>query len=496
MREKQHSVEILYRKLVDTIPHGIQESDLQGRFTYTNKAYNKIYGYKEDELIGESLFDKTMPEFQRNQSKKYYQNLIEEQPEDPSYTAKGVTSQGELIDVQVDLNYKRDSDGKLTGFISLVTDITEQKRKQRQLEESERTARALLMAPTNSVVLLDRDGIILDLNEVTAKYLKKQRTKLLGMNYFELVPKDIAEQRRAKIDEVIHKGKSVRFEGRFGGVWNDSIAYPVVDAEGNVTKIAFLSHEITERKEWEEELIKAKAKAEEADKVKSEFLANMSHEFRTPMHGILSYSKFGIEKIDTLEKGKIIKYFSQINRSAKRLMNLVNDLLDLGNLETGKKDYSLEEIKLSDLVNAVAREFTFAFLEKNIELSFQKPDFDDAVTVDKNKIILVIRKLLGNAVKFSQQNSNIRIVIEKNKDFFVIAVFDNGIGIPTDEKDKIFEKFIQSSKTKTGAGGTGLGLSICSQIIKAHKGEIWADANPEGGSVFRFTLPLKQTSAC
>ncbi|MBU3917274.1 PAS domain S-box protein, partial [bacterium] len=297
IHEELEQGKYLYETLVQTIPHGIQEIDLNGIYTFTNRAYNKVYGYKDGELIGKSLFDQIMPEFQQKEYRAYYQKLIKEQPENPSYKAKGVTVNGKLIDVQVDLNYKYNKNGELIGFISVITDITEQTYKQMKLEESESTARALLMAPTDAIVLLDTNGVIIDLNRVTAEILKDDRESLLGEYYFNLVQPEIAEQRKEKVNEVIQTGKPVRFEGRFGGTWNDSIAYPVLDAKGEVTKIAFLSHDITMRKQREVELIAAKAAAERANKSKSEFLANMSHELRTPMHGILSYSKFGIKKI-------------------------------------------------------------------------------------------------------------------------------------------------------------------------------------------------------
>ncbi len=493
LNERLLDREALYRTLVQTIPHGIQEIDLEGNYTFTNTAYNNFYGYKEGELISESLFDKVMPEFQRARLRKYYRMLIREQPENPSYYAKGMPVQGELIDVKVDLNYKRDHQGKLIGFISVITDITEQKRKQEKLEESERTAKALLMAPVDSAILLNTIGIILDLNEVTIERLQKGRNGLLGRCYFDLVPAEIAKQTKEKIDMVSETGKPVRFEGGYNDTWNDSIAYPVIDARRDVVKIAFLSHDITERKKREEEIIAAKARAEEANNAKSEFLANMSHELRTPMHGILSYSKFGIDKTDTIDRETILKYFTQINISGKRLMCLLNDLLDLANLEAGRKDYEFVEVGLSFLIEIAIREFTFPAFQKNIDLKFNKPEFEDRIIVDKNRILRVIRAIVANAVKYSLEESTVRIEVEKQGEGFVLSVFDNGIGIPREELETVFDKFIQSSKSKTGAGGTGLGLPISKEIVIDHKGKLWAEVNPEGGSIFRIMLPAKQS---
>lgn len=490
MQKKLRENKQYFKTLVQTIPHGVQEIDLDGKFLFTNKAYNELFGYQEGELIGESLFQKIMPEYQRNRLEAYYQRLIRERPKNPFYTAQGVKANGEIIDVNVHLNYRFDSKNRLIGFITIVSDITELNKKHQELKESENIAKALMMAPTDSVVLLNRYGDILDLNDTTLQGFQIPKEHLLNMSYFDLFPNPLAEQIKNKIDEVLITRKAIRFENESEGVWNDNIVYPISDNKGSVNKIAFLSHDITERKYKERELIVARAKAEEADKIKSEFLANMSHEFRTPMHAILSYSKFGLTRFDKVGQSGLTKYFDRINKSAKRLMVLLNDLLDLANLEAGYKGYQHIKVNLSFLIGIVLREFTFASMEKQISLEFKKPDFNDSIVVDKTKIIQVIRNLISNAIQYSPEGSTIRIEIQKQSDNLKLSIFDNGLGIPQKELEIVFNKFTESSMTKTGAGGKGLGLSISKEIISDHHGEIWAENNPEGGAVLHVILPI------
>lgn len=484
--------EALYRTLVETIPLGILETDLVGTITFANPALYRILDCQEPGLIGLSIIQLCIPPEKQANYRQKLKTLAIRSATPPPYHLEALTFTGRQINTQVNLNFKFDPQRKPIGFIFVVTDVTEQVHKQEKLEESESTARALLMAPTDSIVLLDAKGTILDANQVTEKILGKPKAALLGQNYFELVPMEIAIQRQEKINEVIVTRKPVRFEGRFGGTWNDSIAFPVLDKNGDLTKIAFLSHDISERKQKEIELIHAKAAAERANAAKSEFLANMSHELRTPMHGILSYSKFGMKKIERIDQQKILKYFTHINTSAKRLMRLLNDLLDLAKLESGQKDYRFYKDSLSKMVETAIQDLGFLTREKRMTIEFIRPDFDDRVIADKEKIVQVIRNILSNSIQYSPKGSHITVDIKDKNEGLVLSVSDQGIGIPENELELVFEKFAQSSLSKTGAGGTGLGLSISREIIKDHQGKIWAEKNEYGGATLRFLLPFEQ----
>ncbi|MBU3915497.1 HAMP domain-containing histidine kinase, partial [bacterium] len=249
-----------------------------------------------------------------------------------------------------------------------------------------------------------------------------------------------------------------------------------------------------------EELQNAKEDAELSNSAKSEFLANISHELRNPMHQILSYSKYGIDKIDRADKNKLLHYYTQINKSGKKLMILLDDLLDLSKMEAKKMTYEMRENDLLQLTNEIMREFYPSAEEKSISLKLTPFDGLTRLIFDDYRIGQVLRNLLSNAIKFSPEGKTITISfkqtilefgIEKSQGLRV-SISDQGFGIPENEARMIFDKFTQSSKTKTGAGGTGLGLAISHEIIFAHHGKIWAKNNPEGGATFSFALPFEQ----
>jgi signal transduction histidine kinase len=262
------------------------------------------------------------------------------------------------------------------------------------------------------------------------------------------------------------------------------------------------SHEQLEFKvdERTQELQVAKEKAEVANKSKSEFLANISHELRNPMHHILSYATFGKKKFRNVERQKLQHYFSQIQKSGTRLLNLLNDLLNISKLEAGKMEFHYADYDVYQISIEAVREFGKSLSAKDLTINLQQPEFDTTINCDEFKIGQVIRNLLSNAIKFSTMGNNIVVDFSKHDlkengksvEGLEISVIDDGVGLPEEELELIFDKFTQSTRTKTGAGGTGLGLAISYEFIKAHSGKIWAKNNPKNGSTFTFFLPYQR----
>ncbi len=245
-----------------------------------------------------------------------------------------------------------------------------------------------------------------------------------------------------------------------------------------------------------------KDRAEQANRSKSEFLANMSHELRTPMHAIISYCELGQERMEAAPDAKIEKYLARINKSAARLLNLLNDLLDLSKLEADRMDFDFKSNDMMKLVSHSIKELEGLLQERKIKIINTPTTNQTDVECDSARIHQVLNNILSNAIKFSPENSELSILLEQTeigtengnpKPALAIKVVDQGKGIPEDELDAIFDKFIQSSRTRTKAGGTGLGLSICKEIVDGHSGTISAMNNEAVGATFMFVLPYSQS---
>lgn len=245
-----------------------------------------------------------------------------------------------------------------------------------------------------------------------------------------------------------------------------------------------------------EKLIAAKEEAEKANKAKSRFLSNITHELRTPMHHIISYAQIGIKFFNSY-KENALDCFHSIISSSNTMMRFIDDLLDLSEMDAGRMKYSFVENDMYVLLHEKLTGFSHALEKRKIHVKMTKPDFSTSVACDSSKIGQLIDNLLLNSIELTPEGKEIRIEFDlqkaDNKEMLCIAIIDQGPGIPADELDQIFEKFVQSSLSTSASGGSGIGLAICQEIVRAHNGQIWAENNPDGGAAFRFLLPLRQT---
>ena len=402
-------------------------------------------------------------------------------------------------------------------------EITERKQFELEVERSKSFLDAILQAVPVAAAVKDRDHRYVSVNAEMLRFLDMPREAFIGNTDEKIFAAEHVVRNWAQDDELLASMGAKTWEepyymanGTRRWVLKNKRAFRNAAQEAYIV-ISLL--DITARRAAEEtlqmhtghleqivksctfELVHAKEAAESANQAKSEFLSNMSHELRTPMHAILSFSRLGVQRASApvCDTKKLAHYFERIDESGSRLLKLLNDLLDLSKLEAGQMRYEFDRHDLAPVLESALTELTELIRARQLVVERSPGSSPAPAWCDPERIGQVVRNLLSNAIKFSPEGKRIRLSFEANLtasdgSWTCLRVSDEGMGIPADELDSVFDKFIQSSKTKSGAGGTGLGLAICREIVQQHGGRIWAEGNDRGGTDFVLLLPQQATA--
>jgi PAS domain S-box-containing protein len=277
----------------------------------------------------------------------------------------------------------------------------------------------------------------------------------------------------------------------------------IIDNVKNYTSLKKHTHEleqqIKQREKVEKELVKAKEKAEESDRLKSAFLANMSHEIRTPMNGILGFAN--LLKKPGLKDEKQHTYIGIIEKSGKRMLNIINDIVDISKIEAGLMKLDLNESNINEHIEDIYTFFNPEAEDKGIKLSYENtlPAKEAIINTDSEKVYAILANLVKNSIKYTEEGS-IELGYNLKRDTYPgeleFYVKDTGIGIPKERQEAIFDRFIQADITNEKAHqGAGLGLAITKAYVEMLGGKIWVESEEDKGSTFYFTLPYKTEPA-
>jgi PAS domain S-box-containing protein len=490
-------------------------TDPRGRIEYANLKCIELSGYKLDEILGQkpAIFQST------DTTGVTYDSIWK-------IITKGGTwkghlcnrkQNGELFWVQCSISPVLNDEGHLTNFLAVQEDITERLEAEKKLYQkteslkiSESRFRTIIEATADGLIVIGKNKVIHFVNPAAEKLLGKTARDLVGEKFlYPLIPNQITEIiiQRSNESDIIADYCVVETETDEGPVWVASFREIMYKNETIVEDNQDPKNEISEHKTPDKDI---QLTDESANKVSerhphkdiqlpvesanTDFISNISHEFRTPMHAIISFANFGIKKTGKVSDEKLLRYFEQIKNSADRLMPLIDDLMELSSLEAGIIPCNQVTQDLFPTLMTVIQEQEKIAQPKNISIQVAQTNEHCKAIYSKSCLIKVIRHIIQNAIRFSPEHSSIHIstesISENNHQYQKISISDNGIGVPEQELETIFNKFVQSSRTKTSAGGTGIGLAICKHIVNKHGGKIWATNNPDQGVTFSFTIPL------
>lgn len=470
------------RAILNGMQDGLTLIENQKVKFYNDKAI-EIFGYPEDEFVTKSGIEFAAPE-ERQRLQKIRNHIKVEKKSLDSLEFWILRKDGEKRYIKN--RYVMIENGKTR--MTITTDITEQKKAQNELMR-------IFELSADMICVASLDGYFLKTNPAFTKILGWEREELQLKSFYEFIHPEDVEITEEIVSNELKKGIQVlNFENRYrckNGEykWISWVSQPIV-AE-NVTFA--IARDITEQKRIEKELIMAKEKAEESDRLKSAFLANMSHEIRTPMNSILGFSK--LLKNDRLTNEKKEKYVNIINSSGNQLLTIISDIVDISKIEADQIDLYHSDVNLNEMLNELYTQFIIEKLSrdrKNVRLFLKKglPDELSYIDTDEVRVRQIIINLVNNAIKFTK-DGYVKYGYEKNDDNTILFfVEDTGIGIPKEQRDVVFERFRQVDGSHTRKfGGTGLGLTICKGLVELLGGKIWVESTEELGTTFFFTIP-------
>ncbi len=489
--ERKKTEDIL-SMIIENNPMSIQIMDNNGCTLKTNSAHTKLFGTPPppDFSIFTDLESKGFDEYiqlAKNGEVVHFPDI--------SYNMHDVFKElpDKLIWIRAILFSLKDSIGKPEKYVFMHTDITENKLAEESILESKNYLDSIINLVASPIFIKDENHKFCLVNNAFCSLLNLPVEKIIGTTGYEYFQEEQMKVFIAKDLEVFETGKENINEefltdgtGKIKTIVTIKTLY--TDSKGNKFLVGVI-YDITDRKLAEAELLNAKEKAEENDKLKSAFLANMSHEIRTPMNGILGFAE--LLKEPQLSGEDQQKYIRVIEKSGNRMLNIINNIVDISKIESGLMKFHLDKSNINEQLEYIYTFFIPEVENKKIKLILNNTlsAKEAIINTDREKLYAILINLVKNAIKFTKKGS-IEFGYVKKVDFLEFYVKDTGIGVPKNKRETIFERFMQADvKHNVSLQGAGLGLAITKSYIEMLGGKIWLESEEGIGSTFYFTLP-------
>lgn len=459
------------RKIILTSPDGIVIVDRDGVVQFINPAAESLFGRKAEELLGE-LFG--LPFIKGD--------VIEVDIVHPGEES-GIA---EMRVVETEWNGQ-------SACLALLRDVTERKHAEERKIQAAQQWRTAFDSITEMISIHDKNFKITKVNKALANAFKIEPKELIGKTCYEVFH---GAKQPCRNCPHVHSLKTKEpgslelFEPCLGIHLGVSTS-PILDENGEVTSSVHVAKDITERKMAEENLRKANEKLKEYNQLKDEFVSTASHELRTPLSIIMGAIRLVLDEIP----GKIVEeqrdVLATAMESIKRLSRIVNSLLTISKIESGKLNLQKTVVNICELIKDTVSNYEPLAQENGLRLDFEVPQKSVDICLDPDKTKEVLINLISNSIKFTPEGGRIKVICTEQDKEVLVSVQDSGVGITKEDIPKLFDKFTQfDRKAGPGEKGTGLGLAIVKKLVEIHGGKIKVESEVGQGTIFNISLPL------
>jgi len=479
---------------LNLLPEIIFEVDKNLKINFLNDSCKRILGYDKHTFINKTLplEDLVIPE----DLDKIRTNL------DDVFNGKTVTgnsyrifnSKKEIVTLEIYNSVIRDN-GEITGLRSIAIDVSAKEAKHQKLSTKEKHYRLIYKNSPIPYQSLNLDGLLLDVNPAWKNILAYSKEEVIGKDFSSFLHDDHKERFKQDFHNLIQKGEinnlELKLVKKTGSIiyvtFNGKIEY---SEDHKFIRTHCVFNDITAQKLAEKTLLQSERRLRELNATKDKFFSIIAHDLKNPFNDLMGFSQLLDINIEKYDNTKIKQFVNIIHQSSKLAYNLLENLLDWSRSQTGTLQFNPEEFLLNEIISENIDLLSSNANNKNIKI-FTEIDDESTVFADKNMIRTVIRNLISNAIKYTNQGGYIKIVTSKVNHFLKLSILDNGIGISEKNLEKIFQ--IDESYSTPGTErekGTGLGLILCKEFTDKNKGSIWAESTLDEGSTFNITLPI------
>ena len=482
------------------IAHG-----LDGAITLWNAAAERLLGYSAEEAIGKPTIILFPPEL--HDEERATLNRVWSGEPVSHYETIFATKDGRRIEVSLTISPVLDADRTVIGASKIARDLSEQKR----ASIAALRLGAIVESSDDAIVSKDLNGIVTSWNAAAEKMFGYSSDEMVGQSITKIIPKERLAEETYVLGEVRSGRRVDHFEtvrqDKWGRLLDISLTVsPILDHTGRVIGASKIARDITKHKRLQESQREAQTREEaarrevleienrrfqESSRLKSEFVANMSHELRTPLNSIIGFAELMVDQRHGPLPAKYAEFTSLILKSAQHLLQLINDILDLAKVESGRIDLKSEPVDLARIVHDVASVAGGLARQRDVHIETMVDPQVGQVCLDPNRFKQVLYNYLSNAIKFSAEHGRVQVRVRpEGADHFTLEVQDWGIGIEPEDVNRLFIEFQQlDAGTAKRHGGTGLGLALTKRIVEAQGGSVGVRTEPRSGSTFFATLP-------